>query len=96
MKCTICNSEKVLKPAGVSKAGKAYPEFWACPNFKDQKHQDAKREYQQNIDRQNPPPGTYNQKPDQPNGWQVVVEHLTGLETKVDEMINLIKEQLSL
>lgn len=32
--CNICGSEKVVRPAGVSKAtGKPYDSFMACPNY---------------------------------------------------------------
>lgn len=29
--CVVCKSTKILRPAGVSKDGRKYRAFWACP-----------------------------------------------------------------
>lgn len=43
--CKVCGTEKVLRPAGITKNGTPYESFYSCPNYRDPKHRQAKEEY---------------------------------------------------
>ena len=96
MNCPLCQNELKIIKAGVSKtSGKSYPAFYVCPNKCNLK---GAMDTRVESDRFNPPPGTFNLNPSpKPNeGMQILTEHILALKDKVDEMIRLIKEQISI
>ena len=90
MNCPRCGSTLKIIPAGVSKSsGKSYSSFYACPNKCDLKGVMDTRV------KSGPPEGFAKvERPTEQNGWQVVVEHLTTLESKVEELIKTIQDNI--
>jgi len=104
MKCERCNIEMKLVPQGVSKkTNKPYKAFFSCPNrCGTTAPAFAGSTTPAFAGSTTPAIATASNSPSDAsnsnngNGWQVIVEHLTTLEKKVDELTDLLKEQLSL
>lgn len=88
--CPKCQIPMSLIPSGISKkSGKPYNAFYSCKN---RCGTTMKAVATGSPDAQNEPTRVLPQK----DGFAVLTEHILALETKVEEMIGLIKEQLSL
>ena len=85
--CTICNTDKVYREAGENRVGKKYDAFWGCPNYKDQQHQDTKRQW-------NKPSNAPERPQSEPDGFQVIAEELRKINDRIDKLGEYLKNAL--